>query len=165
MQHDRSRSARSRLTSTAAEDRHELERFRHDINLVSFAASKGYAVDERESSRSCCMMRRSDGDKIAIGKAADGHWQYYSFRDERDNGDIVQFVQNRAGGREAYPLGAVRKELRGWTHTARELPQRAARVVEPVVVDREAVARGVAAAKVVDTHPYLESRGLAPETL
>jgi Toprim-like/Protein of unknown function (DUF3991) len=165
MQHDRSNSARSPLRSSTAEDRRELERFRHDIDLVSFATSKGYAIDERESSRSCCMMRRSDGDKIAIGKAADGHWQYYSFRDDKDNGDIIQFVQNRAGGRAAYPLGAVRKELRGWTHTTRELPQRAARVVQPVVVDRDGVARGLAEAKVLDTHPYLETRGLARETL
>src|SRR5690606_6931343 len=109
----------ARRPNSAAHDRYELQRFRHDINLVAFAASRGYAGDKRESSRNCCMMRHANGDKIAIGKAADGHWQYYSFRDERDNGDIIQFVQHRAGGRELYPLGAVRKELREWTHTER----------------------------------------------
>lgn len=161
-------SARPRASvelSTAAGDRYELERFRHDINLVAFAASKGYTRDDRESSRSCCMMRHANGDKIAIGRAGDGHWQFYSFRDDKDNGDVIQFVQNRAGGRAAYPLGAVRKELRAWTHTERELPRDARRSLEPIIVDRAAVAAEVAKSSVLGTHPYLESRGLISKTL
>jgi hypothetical protein len=146
-------------------DRDELERFRHDIDLVAFATSKGYAVDQRDSSRNCCMLRHANGDKIAVGRASDGHWQFYSFRDEKDNGDILQFVQNRAGGRHAYSLGAVRKELRLWTHTLRVIPPTHLRSMEPVIADRAAVAAAVARARVLDSHPYLESRGLVPETL
>jgi hypothetical protein len=156
---------RTHSRGEAPNDRYELERFRLDIDLVAFAASKGYAIDQRESSRSCCMMRHSGGDKIAVGRAKDGHWQFYSFRDERDNGDIIQFVQNRSGGRTACSLGMVRKELRAWTHTEREPSEVPRRRVDPVVADRASVASEVARAKVVERHPYLESRGLAPATL
>jgi Toprim-like/Protein of unknown function (DUF3991) len=154
----------TRQHSSAAADQFELQRFRHDINLVAFAVSKGYAIDKRDSSRNCCMMRHPNGDKVAIGKASDGHWQYYSFRDERDNGDIVEFVQQRSGGREVYPLGSVRKELREWTHTAREVP-RFVPEVQPVIKDREAVRAELAKTRAIDSHPHLEARGLSRATL
>lgn len=155
---------RVELARSEPADRYELARFRQDINLIAFAASKGYAVDKRDSSRNCCMMRHANGDKIAIGKAADGHWQYYSFRDERDNGDIVEFVQQRSGGRGAFPLGSVRKELRQWTHTEREVPQFVPEL-RPVVKDRAAVNAAFEKARVVETHPHLEARALSPATL
>ena len=155
-------------------DPRELERFRHDIDLIAFAASKGYAIDKQESQRNRCIMRRGREDKIEISKAGDGHWQFYSWYDDRDKGDIIQFVQNRAGGsvdpgrgRFIYPLGRVRKELREWTHTEREIPEYN-RTLEPVhktVKDRDAVAAEYAAARVVRTHWYLESRGISASTL
>jgi hypothetical protein len=162
--HD-TRSRAVDLPGSARADRDEIERFRHEINLVAFAAARGYAIDKRESSRSCCMMRHPNGDKIAIGKAQDGHWQYYSFRDDRDNGDVINFVQHRAGGRAAYPLGAVRKELRAWTHTPRDVPVTVGTSLRPVMADRESVVRAVERARVLEAHPYLESRGLTRHTL
>lgn len=158
------------VQSKPANDRNELASFRHDINLIAFAASKGYAIDESESQRTGCVMRRGKEDKIAVSRAPDGHWQYYSWYDDRDNGDIIQFVQNRAtghvdpdGGRAIYPLGKVRKELREWTHTERPAPDVVPQAAA-VVKDREAVVAEYSRATVVDRHPELERRALTAAT-
>lgn len=140
---------------------YELEQFKRHVDLTEFAASRGYRLDRRESSASSRVMRHDGtGDKIVIGKAADGHWQYFSVRDRDDNGTIVDFVQRR--GRKS--LGEVRRELREWTHTERD-PASAHQRVEPLTKDRAAVALEVARSKVVPTHPYLEERGLHRVTL
>jgi hypothetical protein len=158
--HDRTHSTPPR--SPGPEDRCELDRFKRDIDLSAFAASKGYSLDRRESSATCRVLRHeATGDKIIVGKAADGHWQYFSVRDRDDNGTIIDFIQHR----ERTTLGQVRQELREWTHTGHHLPAFARRSVEPVTKDRAAVALVVARSTVVTTHPYLESRGLTPETL
>lgn len=144
----------------------ELERFRRDIDLQAFAASKGYALDKKESSVSCRMMRHANGDKIAIGKGPSGNWRYYSFRDESDNGDIIQFIQNRAGGWRTYSLGEVRKELRQWTHApCVDAADRWQRAPEALPFDRAAIERLIAQTRLLATHPYLESRCLSPHVL
>ena len=88
----------------------ELEKFKIDINLTEFAAARGYTLDRRESSRNSAIMRHPDGDKIIIAKAESGDWVYFSIRDDRDNGTIIDFLQHRGGG----ILGEVRKILRTW---------------------------------------------------
>lgn len=150
------------LAGTPPDSRYELDRFKRDVDLSVFAASKGYALDKRESSASCRVLRHeATDDKIIIGKASDGHWQYFSVRDREDNGTIVDFIQRR----ERKNLGEVRRELREWTHTERELPAFARKPLEPTTKDRAAVALAVARSKEVETHPYLESRGLTRATL
>jgi len=141
-------------------DRQELEQFKRDIDLSAYAASRGYQVDQRESSRRTRVMRR-DGDKVSISRMPDGHWVYYSFRDLDDNGSIIDFVQkrNRKG------LGQVRQELREWTHTVRDLPQFARVPLQPITKDVAQIEGVIARAKVVDSHPYLEARGLRAATL
>lgn len=92
----------------ATRDR-ELEAFKTAIDLRAFAASAGYRLDPRESCRGSTVMRKG-GDKIIIKLDSDGHFVYFSVRDDRDNGSIIDFVRNRYG----LNLGAVRKELRPW---------------------------------------------------
>lgn len=88
----------------------ELERFKREINLAEFAQSKGYEIVKGESSKASIVMRRGD-DKIIVGTDEnDGHGIYFSVRDDKDNGTIVDFVQKRQGAN----LGQVRKELRSW---------------------------------------------------
>jgi hypothetical protein len=160
--------SRGTLTSTVPADRYELEMFKSSIDLSAFAASRGYRLDRRDSSARNRVMRlgaERGGDKINISRAPDGHWQYYSIRNSMDNGTIIDFVQNRAGGKHVCPLGHVRKELREWTNTERELPEFARVVMKPIEQDFEKIAREVASSKVLDTHPYLVSRGLRPLTL
>ncbi|MEO5767718.1 MAG: hypothetical protein ABIS92_05150, partial [Polyangia bacterium] len=49
-------------------------------------------------------------DKIVVRLDRDGHWPYFSVRDDRDNGTIIDFVLRRG----ATTIAHVREELRGW---------------------------------------------------
>ena len=90
--------------------REELERFKREVSLIAYAASLGYAVDRRESSRRSVVMRRDrDDDKIIVGTDSDGHGVFFSVRDDA-SGTIIDFVQRRLGCN----LGRVRQELRPW---------------------------------------------------
>ena len=136
----------------------ELEKFKIDINLTEFAAARGYALDRRESSRNSAIMRHPDGDKIIIAKAESGDWVYFSIRDDRDNGTIIDFLQHRGGGN----LGEVRKILRTWSGSSRPkipetdyIPQ-----LLPLSRDRAAVMLAYEQATFRVNLPYLTGRGL-----
>jgi len=145
---------------------HELEQFKTAINLSEFAASRGYTLDRRESSRNSAVMRHPDGDKIVIAKnEGSGDWIYFSIRDDRDNGTIIDFLQNRGGG----SLGEVRKTLRAWSGGSRPAAgvQLSAFVRDllPVSRDRASVLREWERAQACMALPYLTSRGLGPDVL
>jgi hypothetical protein len=143
----------------------ELDRFKSEIDLVAFAASRGYEVQRRASSRSSIAMRHPvSDDKIIVSRAPrDRHWIYFSVRDSRDHGSIVDFVQRRGGG----TLGDVRRELAIWIGLASPAHPSGTleRSAEPRAPDRSLVARGFARARVVDRSAYLESRGIRPAIL
>ena len=88
----------------------ELESFKNGIDLRAYAAEQGYQLDRKESWRGSAVMRHANGDKIVIKRGSDGHYVYFSVRDDNDNGSIIDFVQHR----QRVSLGAVRKELRPW---------------------------------------------------
>jgi len=142
----------------------ELNRLKSDIDLTRYAASRGYRLDRRESSRSCVVMRHpTTDDKIIVSRGAhDGHWIYFSVRDGQDHGTIVDFVQRRDGG----SLAAVRRELVPW------MDQPVGATLEPHVptlarrvTDRAAVVRAFERARVVSNNRYLSSRAIRPEVL
>jgi hypothetical protein len=84
----------------------ELETFKNGIDLRAYAASHGYSLDAKESWRGSAVMRHAAGDKIIIKRDADGHYVYFSVREDSDHGTIIDFVRHRLG----LSLGAVRKE-------------------------------------------------------
>jgi hypothetical protein len=142
----------------------ELEHFKTTINLSEFAAARGYALDRRASSVNSAVMRHPDGDKIVIARnEASGAWVYFSVRDDRDNGTVIDFVQNRCGG----SLGEVRKTLRAWLGSSRPAlaPALFARDLVPVSRDRAAVVAAWESARTCTALPYLTSRGLGPDVL
>lgn len=142
----------------------ELERFKTDVILPELAASRGYAVDRRASSRNSVVMRHPDGDKIIIARyEGTTHWVYCSVRDDRDNGTVVDFLQNRGGG----SIGMVRKTLRTWLGSTRPTSQLPLFVKElqPVSRDRAGVFAEWEKAEVCTALPYLTGRGLGPEVL
>lgn len=99
----------------------ELEHFKTQIDLAAFAMATGYAVDRKASSRSSLVLENGSGDKVIVARGLDGHWIYFSVRDDADNGSIIDFVQRREGG----SLGDVRKRLRaflGADHSPALLP-------------------------------------------
>ena len=109
----------------------ELESFKTDINLTAFAAASGYELDERASSRNSATMSNAAGDKIIIGRAADGHWIYFSVRDDTDHGSIIDFTQKRGGG----SLGKIRKQLREHLSTPPAPPVSSLKSLEPLSRD------------------------------
>lgn len=133
----------------------ELESFKITINLSEYAAGQGYELDRKESSRNCATMRHPDGDKIIISRGMDGHWIYFSVRDDADHGTIIDFVQKR----RAVSLGEVRRTLRAWTgpgERPRLSTQLYAPEIEPTSKDRARVQADFARMQAVISHPYLE---------
>ncbi len=89
----------------------EFEKFKKEVNLSEFAASRGYALDRHESSRNSAVMRHPNGDKIIIAKnEASGDWIYFSVRDGRDHGTIIDFLKNR--GESLGEVGVLRPNRR-----------------------------------------------------
>ena len=145
----------------------ELERFKRDINLVEYAASQGYHVVKRESSRASTVMVDGQGDKIVVATDQDGHGVYFSVRDDADNGSIIDFVQKRQG----LNLGQVRKELRAWCPSSSSYRPRpeAERQTKPERSSRDraqVLAVWMRMQPGNGRHPYLEGeRKLKAETL
>jgi hypothetical protein len=152
----------------------ELERLKRAVNLTELAASLGYRLVDRERSgngrwrgstpASVSMRHSGRDDKIVIRRDRDDHWTYFSVRDDRDNGTVVDFLQRR----RAQNLGDVRKELRAWLRLDR--PRVPPQLYRPNLQTRVRDAAGVnstyaAAACAVPDSRYLASRGLRPETL
>ena len=89
----------------------ELDSFKTNIDLRAYAAAQGYALDAKASWRGTSVMRHpASNDKVIIKRGMDGHYVFFSVRDDRDNGTIIDFAKNRL----RLSLGAVRKELRPW---------------------------------------------------
>lgn len=146
--------------------RDELRAFKESINLMEYAASTGYIVDRKESSRSSAVLRHPEGDKVVVSRDQDGHWIYFSVRDDADSGTIIDFVQRRRGG----SLGEVRKALRPWLTSP--APQShpadsALPTISPTTRDLLQVrARFERTEPICGRHPYLENeRGIRPAVL
>jgi hypothetical protein len=137
----------------------ELESFK-GIDLRAFAASQGYQLDKRESWRGSAVMRHPNTDKIVIKRAADGHYVYFSVRDDRDNGSIIDFVQNR----ERVSLGVVRKVLRPWVG-APPAPVPCFPTLHKTSKDRLRVETEFAKMQEATRHPYLENERALPASL
>lgn len=140
----------------------ELSSFKTVIDLRAYAASQGYQVDSKASWRGTSVMRHPvTNDKVIIKRGLDGHYVYFSVRDDRDNGSIIDFVQFRQG----LSLGAVRKELRPWIGQP-PVPVPSFPVLVKTEKDRMKVEAAWARMKdAADGHPYLERERALPRAL
>ena len=137
----------------------ELDEFKRRIDLRDYAAGMGYVLDRRESWRGSAVMRKG-GDKIVIKRDGDGHYVYFSVRDERDHGSIIDFIQ----GRKRLSLGEVRKELRTWLGRP-ESPLPAFPPLEKTVKNRLQVETEYSRMQEAPRHPYLERERRIPADL
>src|ERR1700758_5364515 len=87
----------------------ELDAFKREIDLRQFAESLGYQIDRRESWRGSAVLRRA-ADKIVVKRNGNGHYVFFSLRDDHDNGTVIDFLQRR----QHLSLGSVRQILRPW---------------------------------------------------
>jgi hypothetical protein len=148
----------------------ELDRFKR-INFCEYAVGRGYRLIRREAARgggsrgstaSSLLLRHSaTDDKIVARLDGDGHWTYFSVRNDRDNGTIIDFVLRRG----ARTLSEARRELRTWAGEIRSPAFLPAVRTKPVDADRTTIRQVFARASTVADHPYLNSRGLRPEML
>ena len=136
----------------------ELEFFKTQINLVEYAQSQGYQYISQKSSQNSAVLAHDNGDKIIVATDTDGHGIYFSVKDDRDNGTIIDFVQNRQDLR----LKEVRTELKNWNQLPRTQPAKFTPRDKPQPISRERlkIIKAASNFKVVKSHPYLEKRGI-----
>jgi len=133
----------------------ELDVFKREIDLRLFAMSLGYAIDSRESWRGSAVLR-SGADKIVVKRNGNGHYVFFSLRDDDDHGTVIDFVQRR----RHLSLGVVRQALRPWigrASTAPQLPPLEPSSENRMVIEREY--RRMASAR---QYPYLEHQRRLP---
>jgi hypothetical protein len=138
----------------------ELDDFKREIDLRQYAVSLGYTLDKRESWRGSAVMRNA-GDKIVIKRDTDGHYVYFSVRDDHDHGTIIDFIHNRQG----MSLGETRKELRRWLGRPPAALHLAFAPLEMTVKDRMQVESEYQGMQDVPPHPYLERGRRLPREL
>jgi hypothetical protein len=145
----------------------EIDRFKRDINLTEFAAAYGYQRIAAQSSRaSVAMGHPGTSDKIIVTKGKSGHWIYFSVRDDRDKGTIIDFLRNRTG-HASREFAVILAELRPWIgeHRRTVAPELYQSHVSSVVRDPGAVRREFDQASESPTNYYLNTRGIRAETL
>ncbi len=147
----------------------ELDGFKR-LDLREYAVSQGYALDRKESWRGSAVMRNRSGDKVVIKLGPDGHYVYFSVRDDRDNGSIIDFVKNRSQAN----LGGIRKVLRTWSGqflSGKPFPapgdvlRPALPKLEVTTKDRQQVERRFRAMSPALRHSYLEEVRRIPEAV
>lgn len=140
----------------------ELDEFKRG-DLRQYAASAGYRLDKRESSRGSAVMRHDDGDKIIIKQNGNGHYVYFSVH-QGHSGTVIDLAQHR--GRIS--LGRVRQELRGFWKIRGSSDSPSLPFFPPlpkVMKDLANVEREWARMEIALAHPYLvDMRGI-PATL
>ena len=143
-------------------DSDELDNFKSNIDLRAFAGTCGYCLDAKESWRGSAVMRHASGDKIVITRDVDdGHYIYFSVRDNQDQGSIIDFVQHR---RRA-SLGEVRQELRRYLGQAGTSFRPPLPELAKTTKDRQAIELAYGRMPDIRRHPYLSERAIPEELL
>jgi hypothetical protein len=138
----------------------ELDRFKRLDLLRQIAASIGFTIEKRESSRNSMVMRRGR-EKIIVTRKPDGHYTYWSPHDDKDHGTVIDFLAFRTGKN----LGQIRMHLREWIGTG---PPARPWLPELQCTPKDRLRVEMEFAKIHDAvrHPYLENeRGIPAELL
>ena len=146
----------------------ELEDFKTRIDLRSYAAGQGYQLDQKSSWRGTAVMRHpSTDDKVIIKRDTDGHYVYFSVRDDRDNGSIIDFVahRKRLNLRDRKAWRSVGEELRPWIGQS-PTPVPSFPALPTTAKDRMKVDAAYCRMQdALDGHPYLEKERNIPAAL
>lgn len=137
---------------------YDFAAFKRDINLAEYAATFGYQIDRKKTSRASIAMK-STSDKIIITRKADT-WTYFSVHDDADSGTIIDFVAHRT--QQSIP--EIGKTLASWSG----IPPTA------TIADFQIEEKSYSPGRVknifnkchpVTHHDYLERRGLGSNVL
>ncbi len=134
----------------------DWKRFSHEINLTEYAASCGYELDRKNSTRASIKMRH--GNDIIIVSKKGGAWVYFSVVDDTDNGNIINFIQKRTGKE----LSEIAKELKIWLgESALNIePKHYVRDVKEQEYDPQRVQNVFKGCYPAQYHGYLQGRGI-----
>ena len=139
----------------------ELEGFKQNISLPDLAASFGYFVDPKESSRSSLVMKHLNGDKLIIATDTDGHGVFFSVKTTA-SGSVIDFVMEQ----KSVNLGRARQFLRAYSPSS-SFPTGQNKLIpkpQPISHDRAALVAQWHRFKPCNPS-YLISRGLQPEII
>jgi len=134
------------------------------IDLCQYAASRGFVLDRRQSSRHSAVMRHSNGDKLIVARSKSGHYVYFNAKGS-DNGSIIDLIQ----ARDRVSLGEVRKLLRPWlsggsiAHS--ELPVLPMELQPSEHDAARVLAAWMKARPIGQTHEYLEKERCIPREI
>lgn len=133
--------------------------FKQSINLTQYAATMGYEIDRKKSTKSSVVMRHNNGDKVIVSRRGN-NWVYFSVHDDQDNGTIINFIERRT----SKGIGEIGRELQGWLGggAAHLDPKTYAQDVEEHQPDRARVRAVFSRARVVAAHPYLVNERKIP---
>src|SRR6266704_298201 len=137
----------------------ELERLKAEINLVELASFYGYECIRKESSRSSVVLTHSDGDKIVVTTAPDGHSVFFSVREDGRSGSVIDFIMYREG----VQLGGARQVLRRYLSSAHSQGKVSFRLQPLPLHGSDLYTRWLRMRPYQGG--YLEGRGLSPETI
>lgn len=98
--------------------KHDFGRYKSDINLSHYAASLGYELDPRKTTKSSLVMKHPNGDKVIISKRG-SNYVYFSVSDDNDNGTIVDFIRKRTD--KTFP--EIGQELQKWVRGGSSIGQ------------------------------------------
>lgn len=136
----------------------DFNHLKQAISLPEYAASCGYELDKRKSTKNSLVMSQRNNDKIVISKPGEV-WVYFSVYDESDNGTIIDFVKNRSD-KSLYEVG---KELEQWLGIASNKPMQYASLLKKSRYDPARIGRLFRYCQPVMAHPYLEKRGITSD--
>lgn len=141
--------------------KYDFTAFKQSVNLSQYAATQGYELDRKKSTRSSLVMRHANGDKIIVSKKG-ANWVYFSVHDDRDNGTIVDFIEKRT----SKSLPDIGRELAAWSGGAGALPVYSLPDVQEQVYDRTRITKAFRWLKPAGAHPYLlETRQIPADVL
>lgn len=101
--------------------KHDFSRYKSDINLSHYAASLGYELDPRKTTKSSLVMKHPNGDKVIISKRG-RNYVYFSVSDDKDNGTIVDFIRKRTDKTFLEIGQELQKWVRGWDGISQNIP-------------------------------------------
>ncbi len=131
-------------------------KFKTEINLSEYAAYLGYELVAKDSTKFSIKMRKAS-DIIIISKKG-GIWMYFSVSENNDNGTIVNFIKHRT----VQSLLEIAQTLIEWLGEdgTRPEPKLYASEIKEQVYDPQRVENIFKKCKPIQSHEYLEGRGL-----
>lgn len=132
----------------------ELERFKTEIDLVSFLGAQGYEIDRDRSTDQHASMRHETGARAVVTRDSDHHWMYFNPLDAGDNGTIIDWVKRHVDAN----LGHVRKILRRALGEPPEPPEAYTKTVKRSARDARLGLAEWERSEPAETHSFLDAR-------